>query len=86
MKIRFGEISKFRWNKSLVYRVCYYCAYMRFNLLNTFIDAIERLKDHRFPHIEMSLKDFCAGVSDNSRVQCILDCPTVDGAKPDFIK
>ncbi len=34
----------------------------------------------------MTLENFCEGIKDNSRVQCILDCPTVDGEKPPLIK
>ena len=34
----------------------------------------------------MTLQNFCNGVSDSSRVQCILDCPTIDGDKPNIIK
>ena len=55
-------------------------------LIEKTIDTVKRLEDSRNPHVNMNFKEFCAGISDTSRVQCILDCPSVDGAKPDFIK
>jgi Holliday junction resolvase-like predicted endonuclease len=50
------------------------------------IDAAERVKNEKFPHIQMTIEDFCQGTTDESRIQCILDCPSIDGDKPSLIK
>jgi hypothetical protein len=49
-------------------------------------DAVERVENHTHPHLLMTLEDFCNGTKDNSRIQCILDSPTLDGEVPPFIK
>ncbi|CAA7265614.1 unnamed protein product [Cyclocybe aegerita] len=49
-------------------------------------DSAERMIDFTYPHVEMTLEDFISGVEDNGRIQCILDCPTMDGSKPNLIK
>ena len=37
-------------------------------------------------HIRMSLEEFCQGARENTRIQCVLDMPTLDGERPMFIK
>ncbi|KAF8155452.1 hypothetical protein B0H34DRAFT_495615 [Crassisporium funariophilum] len=48
-------------------------------------DTLLRAEDPGNPYKAMSLGDFCKGVEDESRIQCILDCPSTDHAKPSFI-
>ncbi|KAF8147196.1 hypothetical protein B0H34DRAFT_391196 [Crassisporium funariophilum] len=49
-------------------------------------DTLLRVENPSNPHKAMSLGDFCKGVEDDSRIQCVLDCPSTDRAKPSFIK
>lgn len=37
-------------------------------------------------HVKMTLGEFCEGSRDNTKIQCILDMPTLDGERPKFIK
>jgi hypothetical protein len=49
------------------------------------IDAHKRYTE-KSPHIRTSLEEFCKGFNDPSKIQCILDCATVDGWCPSFVK
>jgi hypothetical protein len=49
-------------------------------------DAAFRLENPTHPHLFMTLANFCAGIHDNTRVQCILDAPTLDGERLPLIK
>jgi len=55
-------------------------------LANATIDAETWLENPGLPHIIMRLEDFCNGTRDNKRVQCLLDMPTLDRKRPDFVK
>ncbi|KAF8954509.1 hypothetical protein BDZ97DRAFT_1766087 [Flammula alnicola] len=50
------------------------------------LDATARLKDSKFPHLPRTLYDFCKDVDNPECIQCILDCPTLDGQVPKFVK
>jgi len=52
----------------------------------TILDAVKRLGNHTNPHIFMTLKEFCDGTWDNSKIQCMLDLPTLDGEVLPFVK
>lgn len=50
------------------------------------LDAAERVESPTEPFVYQTLEGFCTGSTDPSRIQSILDCPTVDGEKPTIIK
>ena len=64
--------------------------YCRFNLFGrdpvVVSDAACRLDNPTYPFVHMTLSQFCDGAKDNSRIQCILDVPTLDGERPRFLK
>lgn len=81
----FGKFSKFRRITLWTYQVCYYISRTCKSFIN-YLDAYKRTIRPSFPHIDMTIERFCQGVDDETRVQCILDCPTLDGEKPSLIK
>ncbi|KAJ3493022.1 hypothetical protein NLJ89_g11112 [Agrocybe chaxingu] len=48
--------------------------------------SAKQVDDYSYLHVSMDLEMFINGVSDNSCIQCILDCPTLDGSRPSLIK
>ena len=50
------------------------------------LDAAERLETPSSPFVYHTLEHFCTGTTDPSRIQSIVDCPSVDGEKPTIIK